>query len=151
MMTENDKRQIVALWESRVPLEQIYQMLPYTRYEAMKMVKELRDNGTLKPRQKTTDAIKALANAWENETQNPYELAEMFGYTPETVKVYLRISGVRKGKRPSHNFKHCNKTNEIAKDLKDGKPMIYIAKKFGVSRQWVHQIKQKMERENNGI
>lgn len=149
-MNESDKQHIIALWESRVPLEQIYQMLPYTRYEAIKMVKELRDDGTLQPRKKTDEAIKALANAWESESKSPYELAEMFGYSPDTVKRYLSISGVRRGKRPTRNFKHCDKTNEIAKDLKDGKPMIYIAKKFGVSRQYVYQLKQKLEKQNDG-
>jgi DNA-binding CsgD family transcriptional regulator len=147
-MTENERRHIVALWESRVPIEQIYRMLPYRRKEAVAMVGELRADGTLKPRKRAESAVNAVALAWQTETKSPYELAELFGYSVETVQKYLKMSGVRGGKRPTANYKHCDKTNAIMADLQEGKPMPQIARTYGVSRQYVHQIKQRMEREN---
>lgn len=146
-MTEQDKARIITLWENGVALEQIYQMLPYKRYHALKMVQELRADGTLKPRKKTEKAIELVALAWKTETKDLNELAEMFGYTVETIKTYLTASGVREGKRPIA-YKHCPQTNQIVEEVLNGTPMSQIAQKFGVSRQYVFKIKKKMEIEN---
>ena len=148
-MTESDIKQIKDFWESGLPLEQIYQMLPYTRYEGIKMVRELRENGTLKPRKKTQSAIEKVAYAWENETKNTYALAEMFGYAHRTVEIYLSNSGIRKGKRNPTNFKHCDKTNDIIVDLQGGDlSQVEIARKHQVSRQYITDVKRKLEKWN---
>jgi transposase len=147
-MTESDKRQIISLWESGVALEQIYQMLPYKRYDALKMVRELRADGTLKPRKKTERAIELVALAWQTETKDIDELAEMFGYTAETIKTYLVKSGVRGGKRDHATYKVSDKTHEIIAELETNTSLSEIARKFGVSRQYVHQIKIRLEKEN---
>ena len=147
-MTESDRRTIKRLWEARVSLEQIYQMLPYSRYTALKMVKQLRAEGFLKPRKKMGATVKAVASAWETETKNPRELAEMFGLSETTVREYLVQSGVRKGVRPRRNQRHCDKTDAISAEIKSGANLSKIAKKYRVSRQWVHQIKNKLEDED---
>lgn len=144
-MTEQDKRQIIALWEGGVALEQIYQMLPYKRYHALKMVRELRADGTLKPRKKTERAIELVALAWQTETKDYNELAEMFGYTPSTISQYLQYSGVRERKRQPDSYKISQKTQDIVAEFENGTPMAEIARKFGVSRQYVHRIKKKLE------
>jgi transposase len=147
-MTENDKRQIISLWESGVALEQIYQMLPYKRYHAFKMVRELRADGTLKPRKKAERAIELVALAWQTETKDIDELAEMFGYNPSTIDKYLQLSGVREGKRQPNSYKISDKTHEIIAELETNTSLSEIARKFGVSRQYVHQIKIRLEKEN---
>lgn len=147
-MTENDKRQIISLWESGVALEQIYQMLPYKRYHALKMVRDLRADGTLKPRKKTERAIELVALAWQTETKDIDELAEMFGYSTATIDKYLQLSGVREGKRQPNSYKISDKTHEIIAELEINTSLSEIARKFGVSRQYVHQIKTRLERKN---
>jgi transposase len=149
-MTEQDKRQIVSLWESGVALEQIYQMLPYKRYHALKMVQELRADGTLKPRKKTERAIELVALAWQTETKDIGELAEMFGYSVDTIKTYLVASGVRKGERPTTYKlrKNGSRTNEIVDAINSGKTMSQVAKDFKVSRQYIFRLKKKMENQN---
>ena len=148
-MTEVELNNIKAMWESGASLEQIYQMLPCRRYTAYKLVRELRDEGILKPRKRTERAIKAVALAWETETKNPDELSEIFGYTKTTINTYLQKSGVRQGKRQAMNFNHCELTNKIVDELNSGAKMSEIASKFGVSRQYVFKIKKRLEK-NNG-
>jgi len=147
-MTESEKRTIKRLWEARVSLEQIYQMLPYTRYQAMKIIKQLRAEGFLKPRKKMGATVKAVASAWETETKNPRELAQMFGLSEKTIREYLVQSGVRQGARPRFNYRHSDKTDAISAEIKNGTRLSEIAKKYGVSRQWVYQIKNKLEGED---
>ena len=147
-MTESDKRQIISLWESGVPLEQIYQTLPYRRYHCLKMVQELRADGTLKPRKKTERAIELVALAWQTETKDIAELAEMFGYSPATIDKYLQYSGAREGKRQPNSYKISQKTHEIVAEIKNGTSLSQVARDFGVSRQYVHQIKTRLEKEN---
>lgn len=147
-MTEQDKRQIIDLWEGGVALEQIYQMLPYKRHHALKMVQELRADGTLKPRKKTERSIELVALAWQTETKDIGELAEMFGYTPRTIGQYLQYSGVREGKRQPNSYKISQKTQEIVAEFKKGTPMAEIIRKFSVSKQYVYKLKQEMEKKN---
>lgn len=146
-MTDSEKARVIALWESRASLEQIYRILPYRRYQALKMVAELRADGILKPRTMTKDAISAVGEAWKSGMKDPRDLAEMFGYSVNTVRRYLDKSGVREGKRPPTNYKHSPKTNDIARQLQLGSSPTEIAKNFGVSRQYVHQIKKRLEKE----
>lgn len=147
-MTEKDRQKIVALWVGGTPIEQIYRLLPYRRMEAKKMVDELRADGTLQPRKRAETVIKAVAVAWKNETKDPYELAKMFGISIHTIKAYLKRSGVREGKRPPHNFKKRDfneKAIAIMCDLREGKSSGEIAKNYGVSRQYVHQLKKRLD------
>jgi transposase len=144
-MTESEIKTVKSLWDSGVSLERIYRMLPYYRYDAYKQVKELRDKGVLKPRRdKTKRMVKAIAHAWQTETKDPNELAVMFGYAVSTINTYLQRSGVREGKRQPHNFNHCPKTNDIVDELREGAAICEIAKKFGVSRQYVFKVKKRL-------
>ena len=151
-MTQSEKRQVKALWESGVSLSKIYRMLPYSRYRAILNVNYLRKNGTLKPRaNKSQEAkIKSIGEAWKNGTTDIKELSEMFGYSELTTKAYLSKSGVRQKKRPPHNYKKQElngKAKAIMGALKEGKPMTKVAKEFGVSRQYVFQLKERLDKE----
>lgn len=145
-MTESEKRQIINMWENGVSLEQIYRMFPYRRYEVLKEVKKMRLKGELKPRHRMKNAIEKVVAIWETQTKDPREIANILGYSPITVKDYLIISGVREGKRPSTNYKHCERTNEIVSALENGDAISKIARNVGVSRQYVHQIKKRLEK-----
>lgn len=144
-MTEADRRQIIALWETQVPIKQIYRMLPYRRCEVVNMVAELRANGTLKPRKKTEKTAKAIAEAWHAQTKNIYELSEMFGLGVRTIYKYLAATDCTDGVRTAHNHKKRElnkKAQEIISAIDEGKSTAEICKTFGVSRQYVHQLKQ---------
>ena len=147
-MTDIDRRQIKMLWESRVPISRIVQMLPYKKVIAKKMIDELRQDGTLQKRNRKKTAIKAVGEMWESGTQNIDELSEIFGYSPRTIILYLSLS--REGKdRPAHNYrkrKLNEKALEIIKEISNGKlTLSEISRKFDVSRQYVYQLKKKVE------
>lgn len=150
-MTEADRVQIKSLWESRVPIEQIVQMLPYRQSEARMIIAELRESGTLKPRNKKQMASAKIAEAFEGGMTSIAELCEVFGYSENTIKTYLLAEGVRRG-TPSHykpsqlNDKAVAIMGEIAKGEK---PLSQIATEFAVSRQYVHQLKKRMEKGEN--
>ena len=152
-MTQNERRQIISLWQSGVSLQKIYRMLPYRRCDAVRMLNKLRQDGTLKPRKKKKEnTIKMLGDAWKSGITDIKELSEMFGSTEQTTIAYLSKSGARENKRPPHNHtkKQLNKKAEaIMEVLKEGKPLSTVAKEFGVSRQYVFQLKERLEKEND--
>lgn len=148
-MTQNERRQIITLWESGVSVNKIYQMLPYGRRKAISMVAALKSEGVLKPRSKLEIAIKNVVYLWENETKDPHEIAKITGYTFKTTQRYLCLSGVRNGAYPTRQFKPKqlnDKAQAIMEALKEGKPMTKVAKEFGVSRQYVFQLKERLEK-----
>ena len=149
-MTDSEINQIKAFWESGMPKERIYKMLPYSRGKSMKIINSLCNTGILTPREKNKLTIELVAKAWENQTQNPYELANILGYSVHTINTYLQLSGVREGKRPLHNYKDYRNTkfNDIAIELKNGTSVSQISKTFKVSRQYIYQIKNRLEKEN---
>lgn len=148
-MTDNDIRLIKNLWESGYTVEQIVRMLPYTGAEARAMIKELRRNGTIKMYGKTDAAIEKLVNAYRNGMTDPRDLAETFGYTLKTVLQYLKLGKCKHGHpKTQYNPKPLGeKALEIMRVIKQGKlSMAEIARKYGVSRQYVYQLKERLEK-----
>lgn len=146
-MTDNDMRRIIVMWNSNLTIEQIYQALPYKRREIKEAIDRLRYLGHLPPKpSKKAEAIKKIGEAWESGTQDIDELCDIFGYTRETVLNYLSKSGVKKGKiKPKIKPKPMSdKVQEIAREIQSGTPLCEIAKKYGVSRQYIHQIKKRI-------
>ena len=113
------------------------------------MIARLRADGTLAPRKKTEMATKKIVEAYNDGMTDIGELCEVFGYSKNTIQIYLLNGGVKRGK-PSHYKTHTPPnakaqliTYEIAKGEKS---LSEIAKQFSVSRQYVHQLKNRMER-----
>lgn len=146
-MTEAEKRQVVALWGNGVPIYQIVRMLPYSEKKAEGMLKELRDNGTLPPREVKAEMVEKVCNAYRNGEHNPLKLAEMFGKARNTINRYLVIGGIKKGKAP-HHWKpkpKGDKAHAIIEELRKGEKTKYrIAKDYGVTRQYVNELKRGM-------
>lgn len=151
-ISEYDRKQIVELWEIGLSIERIIRTLPYPYRVAEAKIKELRKDGTLQDRDKRKILTGKLVNAWESGIKNKYELAEMFEVSPNTVKIYLHDAGVKKG-RPPKNYKKmkCSeRTTDIIKDIKSGElTSVEIAKKYAVSRQYIHSMKNKVMKERN--
>lgn len=152
-MTDADKRTIKKLWDSRVPINQIIQMLPYKKAIVKQMIDELRSNGTLQPRSCKKIAIKAVGDMFDSGVQNIDELCEAFGYSYNTIKDYLSLSRGNNG-RPPKNYrkrKPNNKAQTIMVEIAQKElSLSEIARKYGVSRQYVYQLKQRVEENNNG-
>lgn len=150
-MTEQDKTLIQKLWVSRQPISCIIRMLPYPENEARKMVKALREDGTLTDEVRKKDGTAEIMKLYHSGVTSPYEIAEKSGYALNTVNDVLQRQKLGR-KRPPHNYRKRMptdittlnaKTQEIVTALKHGEVSSIIAKKYNVSRQYVSKIKKK--------
>lgn len=74
------------------------------------------------------------------------ELAEIFSMKRSRVLMILRSYKVKPG-RVSHSLE-CDMARKIIEELEIGTKQSAIAKKLGVSRQYVNQVKIKYEMKN---
>ena len=143
-MTENEKKQIKELWASGMPLSRIRRMVAVTPSEFRKGAAEMRKSGELGVDRKTT--VQKVCEAFDNGDRNAKAIAERYGLSETTVRIYLRTNGRHFGKK-TRNWVHSDRTLAIVEDLNDGVLSQYaIAKKHGVSRQYLTKIKKKWEK-----
>ena len=147
-MTEREKTQIISMWESRLTIEQMIRLIPKPRRVAEKMIADLRADGSLKARSRREMLVDKLSAEYISGTTDIYELSKMFDIRPNTVTKYLTEAGFKKGREPK-NFKR-RELNAKAKEIlgefiKDELTDSEIARKFGVSRQYVYQLKQRIK------
>ncbi len=144
-MTENDKSLIIRLWNGGVPIAEICKMLPYKAFHIKQMVGELRTDGTLPPRERGNKR-QLVVDAYNGGMTNPYEIAETYGLTCGTVKLYLWEGGVQRPYPKKHYRPKpiTDKSMEIL-DALETQTQSEVARKFGVSRQWVSALKKRME------
>ena len=139
------KKEIIRLWDAMLPMEQIYQMLPCKLADAKRYVANLREDGTLKPRQKKEHSMDLVAKAYELGITDLDELADMFGFKRSTIVEYLNKKGVVRPRPLTYNTKVSEKTNQIMQELVEAKiSQSQIAKKYGVTRQYVHYLSNKL-------
>lgn len=144
-MTESDKTLIIRLWNGGVPVKKIPYMLPYRHGEGAAMVAALRADGTLSERTRENKE-QLVAAAYESGMTDLEELAENYGLTPKTVRVYLHRCGIKRGVPKKYKgHKPCAKTVEILREMESGKTQSEIARQFGVSRQYVAILKKRLE------
>lgn len=147
-MTDRELQLTKKMWSQGYSARQIAKMLPYKEYIALLDIRELSRNGTLPERNVRQIKTVAVINEFEK-TKNLQEIADKFGYSLGYVRNILWGNGIKHPK--SMNF-YKNEPNEkaqhIAKDLRLGKSQSKIAKDYSVSRQYVHQIKEKI---NEGL
>lgn len=145
-MTESEKSSIVSLWESGMTLGQIRQMVAVGRREFADTIREMKRNGEF-PNIRKTSGDK-IVEAYHRGERNPYEIAEQYGVQPDYVYWVLKTNKLRLG-RKTRNFVHTERTNEIVEDLQEGKlSQAEIARKYGVSRQYITKMKRKVEKWN---
>lgn len=153
-MTEQEKDLIIRLWESGLPTTDIVKLLPYKVGAVRREIAELRRNGVLKGRSgKTKEKTWGkILQAYKGGKTNPYEIAEMLGLRVNTVNHVLSNLSLKR-KRPRHNYANIeigDKTKDILSEIKNGGVLSEIARKHGVSRQYVHKLKNKYaKREQN--
>ena len=141
-MTESERAKILALYESGMGIKRIRQLMAMTAEEFNKVIKELKDNGDLP---KKVTGQEKVAQAYANGERDPYEIAKTYGLSLKTVKDYKWRSGIKIGKRPPRNYRHCDRTNAINADLELGNATVAeIAKKHGVSWTYVKKLKNKL-------
>jgi transposase len=88
---------------------------------------------------------------YDKGTTSIEELSKKTGYAKGTIYGYLYAFGKTNQRNICFNkMRISNKTRQIIEHINNGERGVDIAKKFGVTRQWVSKIKKyKMERLNN--
>ena len=147
-MNEHDISVIINLWESGTSITNIIRMLPYDKNEVRQTISELRQKGVLEGRtaRSSIKTREKVLSVYNKGITNPYEIADMLGLSHHTVKDHL-VKAKLSRTRPKRNYKTCDKTQLIKQDLESGIKAREIAKKHGVSTQWVHQIRNKYIKE----
>ena len=147
-MTEREKAKIISMRENGMTFAQIRQMTAVTVREFQLLLKEMKARGELPTTHKTLED--KIMEAYNRGERNPYKIADEYGATPNYVRYVFSINQLRVGKK-TQNWVHCERTNAIVEDLQGGElTNAQIARKFGVSRQYITNIKRKLrEREND--
>lgn len=114
------------------------------------MIGELRANGTLKPRDKKSILRQRIVEEYNRGTTDKYELGKIFGISADTAQRYVS-KAMGEWQRPSRNYKKRqvnDKAIAIMEELEKGeKSLVQVARDFGVSRQYAHQLKKRLESE----
>ena len=150
-MTASEIKLVERLWASGKGVVEIARLLPYKEYIAKREIQELKRNGVLKGKSGKSQAntqAKVL-QAYNDGITNPYEIAEMCEINWRYVNKIL--CGAKLGRvRPKQYYKLrkvCEITQAIITALKSGKRVREICAEFGVSTQYVYQVKNKFVKE----
>lgn len=141
-MTESERKKILDLFESGMPLSQIKRMTDMTSAEFNKAIAEIKAIGGFPKRKLGREKV---AEAFARGERDICKIADEYGLTPKTVKQYKVNLGIKTG-RPKRNYRHCDRTNAIYEDLKEGVlTTAEIARKHQVKWQSVHKLRRKLE------
>ena len=152
-MTESEIKLVERLWANGKGVGEIARLLPYKEYIAKREIAELKRNGVLKGRsgKSRVNTQARVLQAYNDGITSPYEIAEMLGMDYRYVNIIL--SNAKLGRqRPKRNYKQrklCENTQAIITALKSGKRVREICAEFGVSTQYVYQVKNKFVQEND--
>lgn len=150
-MREADVLEIKKKWDAGVSMRQIIRTMPYKKHITARCIWELQNQGVLQERGRK-NGMEAVVDTYKSGIHNPYEIAEMHGYTVSTVRTYL--SKAKLGRPLHENGKNwvkreCDeRTLEILASLESGVGVNETARRFGVSKQWVSFVKRRSEKEN---
>lgn len=147
-MTEREKQDLKTMWERGVPISQISRLFPYKEYLVRGEIKSLEKSGFLPPRNASRMCDEGVVTRYlEGEDINV--IANEHGFTVRKVYYILKRNGVSRKKTKNFVKGKCSeKTEAIKEAIKCKKSLSEIARDFGVSRQYVHQIKEKI---NEGL
>ena len=150
-MTESEIKLVERLWASGKGVGEIARLLPYKEYIAKREISELKKKGVLKGKSGKSQAItqERILQAFNDGITSPYEIAELCGVCRRYVYNVLSQAKV-KIQRPKHNYKQrklCENTQAIITALKSGKRVREICDEFGVSKQYVYEVKNKFVKE----
>ena len=150
-MTESEIKLVERLWASGKGVGEIARLLPYKEYIAKREISELKKKGVLKGKSGKSQAITQarVLQAYNDGITSPYEIAESCGVCVGYVYNVLSQAKV-KIQRPKRNYKQrklCENTQAIITALRNGKRVRKICTEFGVSTQYVYEVKNKFVKE----
>lgn len=150
-MTESEIKLVERLWESGKGVGEIARLLPYKEYMAIREIRELKRNGVLKGRsgKSRVNTQERVLQAINDGITSPYVIAKLCGVCVGYVYNVLSQAKV-KIQRQKLNYKQrklCENTQAIITALKGGKKVREICAEFGVSTQYVYQVKNKFVKE----
>ena len=150
-MTESEIKLVERLWSSGKGVGEIARLLPYKEYIAKREIAELKKKGVLKGKSGKSQANtqERILQAINDGITSPYEIAELCGVCGGYVYNVLSQAKV-KIQRPKRNYKQrklCENTQAIITALRSGKRVREICAEFGVSTQYVYQVKNKFIKE----
>lgn len=150
-MTEQEIKLIKVLWESGKGVGEIARLLPYKEYIGKRQIQEMKRNGILQGRSGKSQAnIQGrVLKAYQGGITNPYEIAEVLQMDVRYVNGILTKAKLNR-QRPKHNYRQrklCANTQAIITALRSGKRVREICDEFGVSSQYVYQVKDKFVKE----
>jgi transposase len=143
-MTETEKKQIKSLWESGMSFRQICQMISMPVGEFNSVIAEMKRNGEFSNDRKKN--LTKVLEAFDNGERDARVIADTYRLKLQTVYFYLNSNGRFFGTK-TRNWVHTERTLAIIDDLREGKmSQIEIAKKHGVSKQYITKMKHKLEK-----
>lgn len=150
-MTESEIKLVERLWANGKGVGEIARLLPYKEYIAKREIQELKRNGVLKGRsgKSRANTQARVLQAYNDGITSPYEIAELCGVCVGHIRNILSRAKVKVG-RPKRNYRQrklCENTRAIITALKSGKRVREICIEFGVSTQYVYEVKNKFVKE----
>ena len=150
-MTESEIKLVERLWANGKGVGEIARLLPYKEYIAKREIAELKRNGVLKGRsgKSRVNTQERILQAINDGITSPYEIAELCGVCRRYVYNILSRAKV-KIQRPKRNYKQrkvCENTQAIITALRNGKRVREICAEFGVSTQYIYEVKNKFVKE----
>lgn len=150
-MTESEIKLGERLWASGKGVGEIARLLPYKEYIARQEIRELKRNGVLKGKsgKSRANTQARVLQAYNDGITSPYEIAELCGVGMGYIRNVLSQAKV-KIQRQKHNYKQrklCENTQAIITALRSGKRVREICTEFGVSTQYIYEVKNKFVKE----
>lgn len=139
-MTEREINEVKKMWQQGMSARQIARVFPQKEYITIREIAELKKQGVLPPINIKETRNRVITKEFEK-NKNLMEIANKFGLEITYVRNVLHRNGVKFPKTMNYVRKPKNEKHQaIMRDLENGVPQCEIAKKHGVSRQYVHQI-----------
>ena len=132
-MTEKEIEQVKVMWSQGCSMVQISRVVPYKEYLALREIRSLKKQGVLKPRSIQQIIAERVFKEYE-ETKDIGEIANRLGISKRYIENIFYHNGKYHPRLPNE------KKQQIIADLNAKKSQSEIARKHGVSRQYVHQI-----------
>lgn len=146
-MTDKEMEQVKRMWLQGFTTTEIARVLPYREYLSVREIRNLKKQGVLPSRSVKAIRTEQVITEFQK-NKNLMEIADKFGIKYSYV---LRILHDNKIKHPKvMNFyknEPSDKVQQIVEDLKRGISQSEIARKYGVSRQYIFQIKESFNNE----
>ena len=146
-MTEQEKKTVKQMWEMNEPISQIVKMLPYKKNVAKQLIFKMRADGEILPRGRRK-GVELVRQAYESGMTDIAEICETYQLKRSSVLEYLWRSGIKIGRKHQKRVLRpfSEQSAEIINLLEKGEKQSEIARKFGISRQRVSDIKKRHEK-----